>query len=256
MSCEHAFLALLDALEIQRSLLRDGRGDADVGPHRAAFEALERAALTEANRLTGDATVPAVVRARVRAFVSATSRTTTRSTMRTATTPIPPTALVPRAPTPAILPAPALPRTNTGPRSPAGSPPHSSPGSFPGLAAAGVASTLTPTMPTTTTLSGGAARVPMNNEQARQRVKDFLVALAEAWTCPHCGVDVARTLHLSRVQSGRAGVVVDVVCAGCARHSPLPPSQAATFDGLFGPLIGINGAGFRPEAYGFVWDNT
>jgi hypothetical protein len=254
VSCEHAFLALLDALEIQRSLLRDGRSDADVGPHRAAFESLERAALTEANRLTGDATVPAVVRARVRAFVSATSRTTTRSTMRTATTPIPPAALMPRAPTPAILPAPALPRTNSGPRAPAGGPPTPSPGSFPGLAVAGVAATMT--LPTTTTLSGGTARVPMNNEQARQRVKDFLVALADEWTCPHCGVDVVRTLHLSRVQSGRAGVVIDVVCAGCARHSPMPPSQGPVFDGLFGPLIGINGAGFRPEAYGFLWDNT
>jgi hypothetical protein len=94
------------------------------------------------------------------------------------------------------------------------------------------------------------------NDLIRERMKEFLVALTGDWRCPFCTVDVARTLHLSRVQSGRVGVVVEVVCAGCGRRSPLPPSQVRAFDELFGPLLGINGAGFRPETYGLLWDNT
>jgi hypothetical protein len=248
VSCEHAFLAFLDALEIQRSLLRDARGaDTDVGPHRAAFEALERAAITEANRLTGDATVPAVVRARVRSFVTATTRASIRSQVRTATTPVPPAAIVPRATTPAMSSTPPLPRAVTSSSRPGlGAVRAATPSAFPGLATVGA-------LASSVSSSGNASPA---NELIRQRVKEFLVALSGAWVCPSCAVDVARTLHLSRVQSGRAGVVVDVVCAGCGRRSALPASQAKALDGLFGPLIGINGAGFRPESYGFTWDNT
>jgi len=53
---------LLDALELQRSLLCDGARETDACPRRAAFEALERVAVTEANRLTGDCAVPALGR--------------------------------------------------------------------------------------------------------------------------------------------------------------------------------------------------
>gem|GEM_PF-5163503 len=60
--CEHALLTLLDALELQRSLLCDGARETDACPRRAAFEALERVAVTEANRLTGDCAVPALGR--------------------------------------------------------------------------------------------------------------------------------------------------------------------------------------------------
>lgn len=227
-------------------MLRDGRGDADLGPHRQAFEALERAAVTEANRLSGDATVPAVVRARVRSFVTATTRATTRTTLRTATTPQPPTAIVPRAPTPVAQPVPPLPRATTaGPRPGLGPLRAATPNSFPGLVAVGALGGPSPPA------SGTPA-----NDAVRQRLKDFLVALAAEWTCAHCGVDLARTLHVSRVQSGRAGVLVDVVCANCGRRSPLPPTQAGAFDSLFGSLIGMTGTGFRPETWGLSGDGT
>jgi hypothetical protein len=90
----------------------------------------------------------------------------------------------------------------------------------------------------------------------RARLDDHLVTLTTDWTCPHCGVDVARTLHLSRVLHGRAAVVVDVVRAGCNRRSPLPRPQVKVFDSLFGALIGISGSTFKPDSHGFFWDNT
>lgn len=278
MSCEHAFLALLDALEIQRSILGDAsRGaDVDTGPHRAAFEALERTAVTEANRLTVDASVPAVVRARARSFVIAATRTPTRSgltspaalrptptpitgtvvpRMTTPTAQIATSAVVPRMTTPAaqVATGAVLPRAASGtrptttpmpfpaPSLPMGAavPPRFSPANaFPGLASAGVLSTEVP------------------SSTSRLRVDDHLGALVAGWTCPHCALDIARTLHVSRVLGGRNAAVVDVVCANCSRRSPLPSAQWRAFDRLFGPFIGQSGAGFRPDAHGLQWDGT
>ena len=281
MSCEHAFLALLDALEIQRSILGDpSRGaDADGGPHRAAFESLERTAVTEANRLTADASVPAVVRARARAFVTAATRTPTRSGLRATATPTPATVMprmttptaqiaaitvLPRAPsgTRPTMPAPAaaVPMTKTPAPTMASTtasatasatatatlsatsvPPHASPANaFPGLAAVGA---LGPDAPATPAMS-------------RLRVEDHLASLTGEWSCPHCSLDVAKTLHVSRVLGGRNAVVVDVVCGNCGRRSSLPTAQFRAFDRLFGPFIGQSGGSFRPDAHGLQWDGT
>ncbi len=278
MSCEHAFLALLDALEIQRSILGDAaRGaDADNGPHRAAFESLERSAITEANRLTADASVAAVVRARARAFVTAATRTPTRSGLRAAATPtsgtvmprmatpvaqIATVAVLPRAPsgtrpsaatttTPMSVPASGLPRmmtpasTSLPPRTvtPASTsaPPRTSPSSaFPGLAAV-----------------GAFTADPPSSATSRVRVEDHLSSLAAGWSCAHCGLDIAHTLHVSRVFGGRNAVVVDVVCANCSQRSPLPQAQFRAFDRLFGPYIGQSGGSFRPDSHGLLWDGT
>ncbi len=312
MSCEHAFLTLLDALEIQRGILGDAsRGaDTDTGPHRAAFEAIERAAVTEANRLTGDASVPAVVRARTRAFVAATTRTPTRSGLRAAMTPAP-GAVVPRMTTPVaqLSTVAALPRTPTGTRpgptmptstaltsppspprtmtpqqasssppsssssSSSSSPPWSSPPSSSSSPPAPAATTLAPlaVRPQTSPASAfpglaavgalGAEAPPPQPAQPtlqppRVRVEDHLASLTVDWTCPHCTLANAKGLHVARVLGGRDAVVVDVVCANCARRSPLPSAQLRAFDRLFGPFIAAGGSGFRPDAHGLRWDGT
>jgi hypothetical protein len=134
-----------------------------------------------------------------------------------------------------------LPRIASGarpPPSPGPVPPRASPASaFPGLAAVGA-------------LGPDAAAA------ARVRVEDHLTGLTADWTCPQCNLDVARTLHVSRVLGGRSAVLVDVICANCSRRSPLPTTQNRAFDRLFGPLVGQSGAGFRPDAHGLQWDGT
>jgi hypothetical protein len=248
VSCDHALLALLDALELQRSLLRDGARDADAGPHRAAFEAVERVAVTEANRLTGDAAVPAVVRARARAFVAGATRTTSRPAIPA---PVPPRAPTPMPSMPAALPRSATPGAPAPlfgvPRIPSGAragavPSQASPaGAFPGLAAL---------------LSPTHEPAPKLSSDGRLRIEDHLGALTAGWTCPHCGIDVAMTLHVSRVRGGRSAVVVDVVCAHCNQRSPLPAPLQRSFDRLYGPLIGQSGTSFSPELHGLRWDGT
>jgi hypothetical protein len=278
VSVDYAFFALLDAIEAQRAQLRDGSsrgaGDADAEGWRVAFEMVERVALAEANRLIADATVSATARTRARNFATAVLKHGNRSGSRPLTTPAGSMAGVPRTSTPAGLPSvlpsvlPAAVPPSISPAASFAAPPASIPrtSSVPGFGSpraptpATVPGMFPPRTSSVTGLMGSSlGQLPAlspTSGPVRARLDDHLVTLTTDWNCPHCGVDVAKTLHLSRVLHGRAAVVVDVVCAGCNRRSPLPRAQVKVFDSLYGALIGISGSTFKPDSHGFLWDNT